>query len=167
MNLILILTVKSKNKKSHNIMFNCFHNNFMFQKKLTFKKTRTSKITLLKSPHIHKKAQRHFEQKLYKTNIVFILKISVVFLLLKKLIDLIFVDNFINYTFIYNTKIFYLFVFWFFNFSFNSYTFNCLIKILKLIDYTKFRSNRLKTFKFFLKMTYLLGKSVILNYKLA
>jgi hypothetical protein len=139
----------------------------MFQKKVTFKKTRVSKITLLKSPHIHKKAQRHFEQKLYKTNIVFILKVSITFLLLKKLIDLIFVDNFINYKFIYTTKIFYLFVFWFFNFSFNLYIFNCLIKILKLINYKKFCANRLKTFKFFLKMTYLLGKSVTLKYKIA
>jgi hypothetical protein len=139
----------------------------MFLNKLTFKKIRISKIILLKSPHIHKKAQRHFEQKFYKTNIVFILKVSVIFLLLKKLTDLILVDNLIIYKFIYNTKTFYLFVFWFFNFSFYPYILNCLIKVLKLISYKKFSPSRLKTFKFFLKMTYLLGKSVVLKYKLA
>jgi hypothetical protein len=163
MDLLLILNIKSKNKKSHIIMYNCLNNFFIFQKKTIFKKTRISKITLLKSPHIHKKAQQHFEQKLHKTTVVFILNSSTIFLLLKKLIDIVFLDNYINYKYIYkNTKTFYAFLFWFYNFRTYFYILQRLFVILKPLIYKKVDTNRLRIFTNYLKITHLLGKSVVL-----
>lgn len=165
MNLLLILTIKSKNKKSHQIMYHCLNNFFIFQKKTTFKKTKISKITLLKSPHIHKKAQQHFEQKFYKTTLIFILNSSTIFILLKKLIDIIFLDNSINYKYICkNTNTCYGFLFWFFNFKTHFYILQRLFVILKSLSLIckKVNTKRFKTFINYLKISHLLGKSLIL-----
>lgn len=165
MNLLLILTIKSKNKKSHVIMYDCLNHFLTFQKKTMFKKTKTSKITLLKSPHIHKKAQQHFEQKLYKATIVFILNSPTFFLLLTKLIDTVFLENCIHYKYIYkNIKTFYAFFFWFPNFSTYSYKkIQQFFLILKRLIYRKVNINRLIIFVNYLKMTHLLGKSIVFS----
>ena len=161
MDLLLILTIKSKNKKSHVIMYNCLNNFFIFQKKIVLKKIKTSKITLLKSPHIHKKAQQHFEQKLHKTTIIFVINSFTIFLLLKKLIDNIFLDNYINYKYVYNNvKTFYAFLFWFLNFKTHFYILQRLFVILKL-SILKINFNRLKIFTNYLKIVHLLGKSFL------
>lgn len=163
MNLLLILTIKSKNKKSHAIMYECLNNFLTFQKKTIFKKTKTSKIALLKSPHIHKKAQQHFEQKLYKATAVFILNSPTIFFLLTKLINTIFLENCINYKYIYNNiKTFYAFFFWFPNFSIYFYKkIQPSFLILNRLIYRKININRLIIFVNYLKMTHLLGKSIV------
>lgn len=162
MDLLIILTIKSKNIKSRTIMSDCLNHFFIFQKKTVFQKTKISKITLLKSPHIHKKSQQHFEQKLHKTNVVFLLNSSTIFLLLKKLIDIIFLDIYISYKYVYNnSKIFNAFFFWFNSFSSYFYMLqNLFLLLLNPLIYLTF--NRLKIFVNYLKMTNILGKSFLL-----
>lgn len=161
MDLLLILTIKSKNIKSRTIMYDCLNHFFIFQKKTVFQKTKISKITLLKAPHIHKKAQQHFEQKLHKTNVVFILNSSTIFLSLKKIIDIIFLDTYINYKYIYNNnKIFHAFFFWFNSFSTYFYMLHNLFLFLNPSIYLIF--NRLEILVNYFKISNVLGKSFLL-----
>lgn len=164
MNLLLILTIKSKNKKSHFIMYDCLNNFFIFQKKTILENSKISKITLLKSPHIHKKAQQHFEQRLHKTAIVFLINSPVILILLKKLIDNIFLDNYINYKYVCNNILTsYAFFFWFFNLKTYFYILERLFVILRLIIFKKIDISRLKIFTNYLKIINLLGKSCIMS----
>lgn len=67
----LQLTVKSKNKKTLQVFTNFvkifIKNKF---KKIKFNNETIIKTTLLKSPHVHKKAQEHFQFKIYKKTIL-------------------------------------------------------------------------------------------------
>ena len=163
MQLVLILTIKSKNLKSRSIVFDCLNSFFIFQKKMVFQKTKISKITLLKSPHIHKKAQQHFEQKLHKTKVIFLLNSPTIFLLLKKLIENIFLDTWISCKYIFNnTRIFYAFFLWFSSFSSYFYSLQNLLNLLKPQISVIFKTDRFIVFVNYLKLTNLLGKSFLL-----
>lgn len=163
MNLLLILTIKSKNKKSHSIMYDCLNNFFIFQKKTILKNSNIFRITLLKSPHIHKKAQQHFEQILYKTTVIFIINSPTILMLLRKLIDNIFLDNYINYKYVCNNILTsYAFLFWFSNFRTYFYILEHLFVILRSLTLKKIDTNRLEILTNYLKITNLLGKSCVM-----
>jgi ribosomal protein S10 len=93
-----LFTIKSKNKKS---MFNflSFFKDVSKQKmksriqKKRLQKKNYKRITLLKSPHVHKSAQTQFECRIYKTEISIALSNTVNFLILmKKLLNRSFYD---------------------------------------------------------------------------
>jgi ribosomal protein S10 len=93
-----LFTIKSKNKKS-------IFNFLSFFKSVTKKKIKSriqkkrlqkkkyKKITLLKSPHVHKSAQTQFECRIYKNQISIVLLNTFDFLILiKKLLNCSFYD---------------------------------------------------------------------------
>jgi hypothetical protein len=123
-------------------MCDCLNQFFIYQKKIMLKKHKIIKINLLKSPHIHKKAQQHFEQKTYKITFVFLLKLSLI-LWIKQFLKLVFHDNYFNCKFIFN-NICLNFLFWFFNFTMLNYQLNSLmlkkklkIKLIAMHNYLK------------------------------
>ena len=90
----LQLTITSKNKKTLLIFAN-FLKKFLKNsfKKIKFNKTLTVKTTLLKSPHVHKTAQEHFQYKNYKKTILLrYLNLFQITIFLKKLSTCIFYD---------------------------------------------------------------------------
>lgn len=153
MNLLLILTFKNKNIKSVVNMSNFLNKFFTFQKKTRYHKNKILKITILKSPHIHKKSQQHFEQRFLKTTVFFIIDTFDIFLLLKNSINFLFQDNCFYYQYICKNKIINSlgFLFYFYNFTVNLYK-------IDFIYFNKVYKNRLKIIKKYLKMTNLLGK---------
>jgi len=64
------ITIKSKNKTSVNEFFLFFNGNKLYNsnviKKYFQKKAKKKKLTILKSPHVNKKAQEQFENRLFK-----------------------------------------------------------------------------------------------------
>lgn len=64
------LTIRSKNKTSINEFFSFFNENKLYSsnviKKYFQKKMKKKKLTILKSPHVNKKAQEQFEIRLFK-----------------------------------------------------------------------------------------------------
>jgi ribosomal protein S10 len=91
-------TVESKNKKSIFNFLNFFESvtgdtiKSRIQKKRS-KKQKYKKITLLKSPHVHKSAQTQFESRVYKKEILIVLFCAFDFLILtKKLLNYSFYD---------------------------------------------------------------------------
>jgi ribosomal protein S10 len=105
-----LFTIESKNKKS-------IFNFLSFFKRLTEKKTKSrikkkrlqkkryTKITLLKSPHVHKSAQTQFEFRIYKTQVSIILLTAFDFLLaIKKLLGFSFYDLKITINFFFKER---------------------------------------------------------------
>ena len=97
--MFLKATLDSKNLMSLNkflILFsNVMKNKLKFSRILTVKSMTSIKkrITVLKSPHVNKKAQESFEVKNYrKVVIIFSLQYYIIFLILKKLQNLVFND---------------------------------------------------------------------------
>ena len=90
----LSLNILSKNKKSLGIFIKVFK--IFFEKKqfkTKFKTKKLKRITLLKSPHVHKKAQEHFETKTYRQSFfINLLNIKKFLLLFKKFIRSSFYD---------------------------------------------------------------------------
>jgi len=91
---ILLLIIQSKNKKSLDNFFNFL--TFYVEKKLKIKKTKKQKIvktTLLKSPHVHKSAQEHFEYRLHKRQIlIFLFEMGQFVVFIKKIVNFSFYD---------------------------------------------------------------------------
>lgn len=90
-----LINIKSKSFKSLSnfLKFIIFYFNKITKtliKKLKFQKLKKNKFSLLKSPHVHKKAQEHLEQLIYKKKILIIffnLPAVMFFLFFKKLLD--------------------------------------------------------------------------------
>lgn len=86
-----VLTLYSKNKKALRLFFKFIHSNFEIQKlqiPISYKKNKNKKqkIAVLKSPHVNKTAQEHFELKTYSLSIVLhSYKIQKYILFLKKI----------------------------------------------------------------------------------
>lgn len=87
---MLLIIIKCKNTKTIFIylsfIFNCLKKIFKKINKITKK---IIKITILKSPHVHKKAQQQYEQQIVKKQILFIS--------FDKIKLLVFFKNFINF----------------------------------------------------------------------
>ena len=64
------VTILSRNKNSINDFFLFFNENTLYNldviKKFFQKKIKKKKLTILKSPHVNKKAQEQFESRLFK-----------------------------------------------------------------------------------------------------
>ena len=102
-----LFTVKSKNKKSIFNFLNFFKSvltkkiKSRIQKK-RFQKQQYKRITLLKSPHVHKSAQTQFESRIYKKQILIALfGRPNFFILIKKLLNYSFYDIKITINFLF------------------------------------------------------------------
>lgn len=92
---LFLISIKSKSFKSLSsfLKFIVFYLNKITKiliKKFNFRKLKKTKFSLLKSPHVHKKAQEHLEQRIYKKKILIIffnLPALAFFLFFKKLLD--------------------------------------------------------------------------------
>jgi ribosomal protein S10 len=105
-----LFTIKSKNKKSIFNFLSFFKSvnkkkiKSRIQKK-TLKKKRSKKITLLKSPHVHKSAQTQFECRIYKNQISIVLLDTFDFLIIiKKLLNCSFYDIKITINFFFKER---------------------------------------------------------------
>ena len=69
--IIYQVTVTSKNLKALKLFFLlcCQNKNFNLETTFYKKKTRKKKLTVLRSPHVYKKAQSQFEYKLFSSKI--------------------------------------------------------------------------------------------------
>jgi ribosomal protein S10 len=110
MSQICLFTVESKNKKSIFNFLNFFKSvtkkkiKSRIQKK-RFQKQKYKKITLLKSPHVHKSAQTQFECRIYKKQMLIVLFCALDFLVLtKKLLNYSFYDIKITINFFFQKK---------------------------------------------------------------
>ena len=104
---MLLITIKFKNNKTA-----FFYLAFIFSylktilKKINTINKKITKLTILKSPHVHKIGQQQYQQKIFKKKILFVSfdKIKLVFFL-KKLINFIYQDiNFNCYFICKNNK---------------------------------------------------------------
>lgn len=89
--LIIIINVYSKNKNSLNNFLTLLSNFIKKSKAIIYKeklqKQKKTKLTILKSPHVHKSAQEQFEYRIYKQQVlVFLLNPSQLLVFLKKVI---------------------------------------------------------------------------------
>jgi ribosomal protein S10 len=105
-----LFTIKSKNKKSIFSFLNFFESvtkktiKSRIQKK-RLQKQKYKKITLLKSPHVHKSAQTQFESRVYKKQISIVLFGALEFLvLIKKLLNSSFYDTKITINFLFKER---------------------------------------------------------------
>jgi ribosomal protein S10 len=105
-----LFTIKSKNKKSIFNFLNFFKS--VMKKKIKsriqkkrLQKQKYKKITLLKSPHVHKSAQTQFECRIYKKQISIVLFGGLAFLILiKKLLHCSFYDIKITINFFFKER---------------------------------------------------------------
>ena len=104
------LKILSKNKKSLQkflkvFLFFCKKNKINFFIKYFSKKQKTHIFTILKSPHVNKKAQEQFEYRLFSKQLnIFSFQILKFIITLKKVQTKLFPDIKINIKFILNTK---------------------------------------------------------------
>lgn len=109
--MFILVEFCSKNKKSNYylylLIFGYIKN---LLKKINLNKNSKTKFSILKSPHVHKKAQQQIEQNYYKKRILFVLfENEKLFVILKKLFSSTFQDLAINYSFIHESKKYFLF----------------------------------------------------------
>jgi ribosomal protein S10 len=103
------ITIKSKNKTSINEFFLFFRKTKLYNlniiKKYFQKKMEKKKLTILKSPHVNKKAQEQFENRLFKKQIKIQTTENLKYLIfLKKLNSKLFPDIKIKLTYKTNNK---------------------------------------------------------------
>ena len=109
--MFILVEFCSKNKKSNYylylLIFGYIKN---VLKKINVNKNSKTKFSVLKSPHVHKKAQQQIEENYYKKKILFVLfENEKLFLILKKSFSTTFQDLAINYSFIHEGKKYNLF----------------------------------------------------------
>ncbi len=128
---MIIILIKSNNKKSIEFFIYWLKNLlFSFLNKINNNKTKKIKICLLKSPHVHKSSQDHYEKILYKYKLIIMCFNITKFLFLEKKIKNFsgFFDILIKYEFLYKSLNFFYLKNFFYKIFFKFIT-NKLIKI--------------------------------------
>lgn len=117
------LIITSKNKNSINNFIALFNKNkFDIIQKYSQKKNKKKRLTILKSPHVNKKAQEQFENKILKKQLTIQITKSYKYLIfLKKLNYNLFPDINIKVQYRKNLKLLPLKIFYPNNFKFNKY----------------------------------------------
>jgi ribosomal protein S10 len=105
-----LFTIKSKNKKSI-LRFLSFFKSVIIKKiksriqKKRLQKKKYKKITLLKSPHVHKSAQTQFECRIYKNQMSLVLLDAFdFFILIKRLLNYSFYDIKVTINFFFKER---------------------------------------------------------------
>lgn len=163
--MFLFINVKSKNLKSIlnflTFLFSYLLNQTSLTQKFKFNKINIIKITILKSPHIHKISQQHYSIIIYKIKIlIFLFNIKKNIKIFKALFNLLFQD--LNFKIFFFSN--YCFALKFFNL--NYLKFNHLILIINsyiFLNYflkIQYRKSKIKNF---FKNLNINGKFILFN----
>lgn len=135
------LIIKSKNKNSINNFITFFNKNkFDIIQKYSHKKTKKKRLTILKSPHVNKKAQEQFESRMFKKQLTIQITKSYKYLIfLKKLNYNLFPDISIKIQYRKNLKLLPLQIFYPNNFKFNKYV---ILKNLNVKNLNQQKQNK-------------------------
>lgn len=154
--MIIIISLKSHNKKSIEFFIYWLKNlTINFFNKTNKNKIKKIKICLLKSPHVHKYSQDHYEKIMYKYKLLIMCFNIKKFLFVEKIIkNFSFFDIFFKYKFFYKYVNFFQFKNFFYKIFFKIMT-NKLIKL-------NLKNNKFKKIKIIINYLNFIGKNMLL-----